>query len=312
MVLFFIHRKCMRLYQKTKYYKPIILAVGDDNNKILGLLLAVIKKEYSGVLGFFTSRSIIYGGPLIHLNDYSLLDNLMSVYVKLVKNKVIYTQVRNYYSQDDHHKNILLKHGFKFEEHLNIVLDLTIGECRLWEGLKRSRRKGVNKAKTHGFTFKVVDHLENIEIFYKLLKEVYGRVKLPFPDIRFFKNINDEFNEHKIWFILEYNDEPIIILCAFQYNYVVYAYYIGECQDNNILKLRPTDYFFWEVIRWCSTNGIKYFDWMGAGKPDKDYGVRDFKFQYGGKLVNYGRYQHIHNKFIYSIASNGLKLWKKI
>ena len=53
------------VYQNTKNYEPVFLTVVNNRDEISGTLLAVIQKEYSGVLGNFTARSIIHGGPLI-------------------------------------------------------------------------------------------------------------------------------------------------------------------------------------------------------------------------------------------------------
>ena len=57
------------VYQSTKNYEPVFLAVVNNRDEIAGTLLAVIQKEYSGVLGNFTARSIIHGGPLIKDDD---------------------------------------------------------------------------------------------------------------------------------------------------------------------------------------------------------------------------------------------------
>ena len=48
-----------------------------NKDEILGTLLAVIQKEYSGVLGNFTARSIIQGGPLIKDDDPDVLDFIL-------------------------------------------------------------------------------------------------------------------------------------------------------------------------------------------------------------------------------------------
>ena len=49
------------VYENTKNYEPVFLAVIDHNENILGTLLAVIQKEYSWFLGNFTARSMIFG-----------------------------------------------------------------------------------------------------------------------------------------------------------------------------------------------------------------------------------------------------------
>ena len=51
---------------------------------------------------------------------------------------------------------------------------------------------------------------------------------------------------------------------------------------------------------------------MGAGKPDDHYGVRDFKQEFGGKLVEHGRYKYINKPLLYKIGEIGVKLLRKM
>ena len=276
------------VYKNTKNYEPIFLAVIDDKNEILGTLLAVIQKEYSGFLGSFTARSIIYGGPLIKDNNPDVLDLIVKEYDKIIKRKAIYSQFRNMWDWGEL-KEIFIKNGFEYEEHLNILVDLTIGEELLWKGVKKSRKEGIRKAIRNELkfsTFSTKDAKDVLPIFYKLLKETYLNAKLPYPLIDFFYNLNDKMTDKHIkYFTLRKNEETIIVLVALIYKECLFAFYIGTKQDKEILRMRPVDLFYWEVMRWGIVNGIKVFDWLGAGKPNKEYGVRDFKLEYGGKVV---------------------------
>ena len=59
-------------------------------------------------------------------------------------------------------------------------------------------------------------------------------------------------------------------------------------------------------------HGYDIFDFGGAGTPKKSYGVRDYKKKFGGKLVNYGRYEEIRRPLKFATANVGFKLWKII
>jgi len=41
---------------------------------------------------------------------------------------------------------------------------------------------------------------------------------------------------------------------------------------------------------------------MGAGKLDEEYGVREFKEKFGGKLVEYGRFICVNNRLLYQLG----------
>jgi len=75
------------VYQNSKNYEPVFLAVVNGKGEIAGTLLAVIQKEYSGLLGNFTARSIIHGGPLIKDDDPDILDFILKEYNEIIKKK---------------------------------------------------------------------------------------------------------------------------------------------------------------------------------------------------------------------------------
>lgn len=303
--------KMFEVYKRTKNYNPIVVSIIDDSDNIEGILLAVIQKESSGLFGRMTSRSIIFGGPIVNSENPFILDLLLKEYSSLIKNKAIYSQFRNFSIQSASKKDIFYKYGFVLEDHLNILVDLTIGVDELWKRTKRNRKDGIIKGKKQGFEFVIQDKLHTTESFYKLLKDSYANIKLPLPDQSFFQKINIEALGNSKWFILKFNGEPKIILCAFQFNKVLQAFFIGICQESEFLKLRPVDFFYWEVIKWASERELNYFDWMGAGKPDKEYGVRNFKLQYGGEVINCGRFEKVHKPILFSTGKLGLKIWQK-
>lgn len=301
-----------QVYQNTKYYEPLVLGVYSNTNKILGILVSVVQKESNGIIGFFSARSIIFGGPLVYNSDEEVLDLLLSSYKKIINKKAIYTQVRNCTILDEDNKNIFAKNGFVFKDHLNILIDLKFSLDTLWKGIKRNRKDGINKASKQGFLFEACNHLNDISTFYYLLTETYKNIRLPCPDISFFEQINNHLTDYCKWFILYHNDIPKIILCALVYKKNLYAFSIGISQEDTFKKLRPVDLFYWEIIKWAVNKRLKYFDWMGAGHPQKEYGVRKFKLQYGGRTLNPGRYEIIHKNELYKIGKLGLGLWQNI
>ena len=64
------------IYKNTVNYKPYVFAVLKNDN-IVGLLLAVKQTEGKGLLGYFSSRIVIDGGPLILDDDPSILERLL-------------------------------------------------------------------------------------------------------------------------------------------------------------------------------------------------------------------------------------------
>jgi serine/alanine adding enzyme len=300
------------VYNSTKNYEPVFIAAINGSGKIEAILLAVIQRDLPGSPGFFTSRSIIWGGPLIGQERSDLLRIILKEYDQLIKSKVIYSQIRNFSFQKETLKSVYSELGYEFEDHLNILINLNIGADALWRLTKKNRKDGINKALKQDFKFEVKDHLDSIDQFYVLFKNLYTEVRLPYPDKSFFSAIDANISASVKWFILKYKSNPHIILCSLIYKNRLYAFSIGILQDPDFLKLRPVDLFYWKVIKWGAENGVLIFDWMGAGKPEKEYGVRKFKLQYGGEQFNPGRYEKIHYPILYKTGKLGLSVWRKL
>lgn len=299
------------VYKNTKNYEPFFIAVENNEKEILAILLTLIQKEYSSFLGKFTSRSIIFGSPLLKKYDLEVLNLLLYEYNNLIRKKVIYSQFRNFWEQK-WEKPIFEKYGFIYDQHLNIIIDLTVGKDKLWKNLSNSRQKGIRKAIKNNFDFEISDSKDLISYFYKLLENTYMNAKLPYPKIDFFYSLHKELTPDKLkFFTLSKDNEKLIILIALIFKNRVYGFFMGTTRDNEHLKMRPVDLLFWEVLNWAYESGFTKFDWLGAGRPDQEYGVRKFKLQYGGEVVEWGRYEKIHKPFMMNMGKTGLKIWQK-
>ena len=300
------------VYQNTKKYEPIFLAVVNDKDEIAGTLLAVIQKEYSGVLANFTARSIIHGGPLIKDDDPDVLDFILKKYDEIIKKKAIYTQFRNLWGWSDL-KEIFVKNGFKYEDHLDIIFDLKKSENELLAEMSKNRKKGIRQSYKKGISIKKID-LTDEKMFtesYKTILDVYNRVKIPMPDVSFFKNAIYELHDKNIILALGafVNGELIGVRIALCYKSMIYDWYAGA--KDEYLNYRPNDILPWEVIKWGVNNGYEKFDFGGAGKPGVPYGVRDYKLKFGGELVNFGRFENVHKPLLMKLGKTGLNLYRK-
>ncbi len=300
------------VYKNTRNYDPMLLGVVDENGNILGILLSVIQKENRGLLGKFSSRSVIACGPLIKNNDTKILDYLLTAYNKKIKRKVIYSQFRNQWTWNDKQKEIFRKYGFGYEAHLDIIHDLSKPINEQFMHMHKGRRKNIRRAERNVLEFKEIENEYEFNIALKLIKETYNRVKHPLPDISLFNSSNKLLSNKKQIriFIAKFQSEIIAIRIVLCFNILIYDWYAGS-SDKHLDKY-PNDFLLWKIMEWGANNGYKYFDFGGAGKPNVHYGVRDYKMKFGGELVEFGRFEKIHNITLFSIGKIGLFLIKRI
>lgn len=297
------------IYKNTQNYEPIVICIENDKNEILGILLAVIIKQHSSYLGFLTARSIILGGPLVKDDNEEILNEILVEYKKKIKGKAIFTQIRNIRDWNKT-KYIFDKNGFVYEEHLDILIDLTQSVNDLWQSCTRDRRKNIKRGLS-SLEIKEINNLNDIDNIYKLIYSVYKRVKLPLPNINFF--INSFVTLNKKGFIKIFgsfiNRNLIGVRIVLCYKDLIYDWYAGA--DDSFLEYRPNDVLLWYIFLWGKDNNFKFFDFGGAGKPNKPYGVRDYKLKFGGQLVNFGRFELVHKPVLYRLGLIGFFIYKR-
>jgi len=300
------------VFRAASNSRPVFLAAVDGKGEILGVLLAQLQKFYRGLAGRLTARVVVMGGPLLKDDDPDVGRALLERFDGVVSRQVVYSQFKNLWKMD-RLLPLFQSCGYNYDEHLNILVDLRGGEEVLWKGLGKARKEGIRKARRNNLLFEVTDSASIVPTFYGLLEKTYKNIGLPFPALDFFRALCDHLPPGSIKFFgVRKEGQPLTILAALVYKGVLYAYYIGRVMEAECLRMKPIDFLYWEVLSWGVRNGCQVFDWLGAGKPNQEYGVRDFKLQYGGVLHEFGRYEKVYNAALMKLGTLGIKLKRKV
>jgi len=287
-------------------YSAIALAV-EDSGKLCALVVATIQKE-NGIKGYFSKRAIIYGGPVLHGDWRNELYLLLNELNHRLRDKVIYIQIRNFHDYS-YYKEIFLELGWLYEPYLNFRLNCTSQEI-VFNQLNNNRKRQIKKAIKNGVAIKEATSMLEVHEFYEILKHLYvHRVKKPLPHLTFFESFYNQ-NIGKYLIVL-YKDRIVGgIMCPMQAGKAIYEFYIAGL-DKEYKDISPSVMATWAAIEYGYKNGFQYFDFMGAGKPNHNYGVRDFKEKFGGVLVEHGRYLKILNKPLYNLGKIYITLKSK-
>ena len=294
-------------YKNTPNHTPIILVAMSDSN-IVGVLLAVIISEGGNLKKYFTSRSIIIGGPIVKNDNNEIISFLLKEYNLYIKGKAIYTQIRNHYEQLLNN-DAFQENNYRFKSHLNFRIKLDAPD-NIWNRIGKGRIKQIKKAIKNQLSVEVYENdiCEDLIIKgYDIIKSVYKRAGLPLVGIDLIKEV---CNKKLLVLFVVKDSTSNIIGCRFgiKYKDEIYGWYAGSYSE--YYKLFPNDILIWETLKWSCEHGYKVFDYGGAGEPNKPYGVRAFKSQMGGELVNYGRYELVHKKILYKIGQLGMAILK--
>lgn len=299
---YFQTKECYDFYCSLSFMEPFAFGVS-ENNILKGVVCGYITANGGAVKRFFSRRAIIQGGPLLS-DDISdeALEQLLKYVVKQLSKKAIYVEFRNN-SDYSKYRNIFIKNGFEYSAHLNYIIDTQSDDFS--KNISESKRRQIKKASVAGVQVVETNNIKDIKEFYAILEKLYTeKVRKPLFPMEFFEKLVSLPNGHL--FVAKYNEQVISgMACVSLGAKTVYEWFVcgDKYQFNHVY---PSVAVTFSAIEYAAKNGYDKFDFMGAGRPDENYGVREFKSKFGGKLVEYGRYLRVNNKILYFLGKTSI------
>jgi serine/alanine adding enzyme len=287
----------------------LILAV-DNEKDISGSLLGVIQTTGTGLKSWFSRRLIVWGGPLVTgKHQEKTAQELLAVLKKHAYGKAIFVEFRNLNDLEGW-KPVFEAEGFQYQPYLNFLVK-TDDEDSVIKRMHGNRRRKIRKSFRTGAEVREASTAEEVHAFYNILEHLYKtRVKKPLPDIALFL---------KLWrskagkiFVVLFNEKVIGgSACPVFDQRIIYDWF--RCAERNVTKgIFPGVLAAWAPIEFALRYHYEHLDFMGAGKPDEPYGVRDFKAHFGGEEIAYGRFITVLNRPLFEIGKLGLKVYEKL
>jgi hypothetical protein len=302
-----------QLIEGLDEFSPQLFIASDQQGDILGSLLGYVQVFGRGIKGWMSRRFVIIGGPLVSQSGQespeSITDFLLKKLKEQARGKAIFIEFRNL-SDTGFLRSVFEKRKFRYMPHLNFLLK-TDEETAVKQRMSSSRRRQIKISLAAGATIAEPEDEAAVITYYRLLEKLYAeKVKKPLVSQHFFTRFW-RTGAGKI-FLVKYQDEIKggIVCPIFNHKYI-YEWYICGL-DGEIKNVYPSVLATWAPIVYGLENGLVYFDFLGAGKPGEEYGVREFKSRFGGEEVCFGRYEMILNRPLYAIGKLALQLYRKL
>ena len=306
---FFQSKACYDVYTQLSFLEPFVFAVAEEK-QLVGLACGYVIADGGRVKSFFSRRAIIPGGLLL---DENITDEAISALLKEVQQGLsdkgaIYIELRNY-NDFSSFRTLIVHSGFNYLLHLNIHVP-TPDVATAFSQLSDSKQRQVKQTLKAGASCELSDDKEDLKAFYQLLTKLYRRkVKKPLFPYEFFDKLYQQ--PFTRFFVVKRAGKILGGIFCVQSDKVVYEWFI--CGENNkAKKVYPSVLATWKAIEYAAGNGFEYFDFMGAGKKDEPYGVREFKSKFGGELVEQGRFLYICKPGLYKFSKSVLNVMKII
>ena len=225
-----------------------------------------------------------------------------------IANRPIYIETRNFHDYS-RWKSVFAHLGFAYQPHLNFHVDTSSVEV-VDKNLGKSRKRDIRTTIREGVTPVMQPTIEQVRAYYQILHTLYTtKVKTPLFSWHFFEQLYR--TEHARFILTEYQGRIIGgTVCVELPSRALYEWF--ACGEDGVYDhIYPSCYATYLGIKYSAESGCQIFDMMGAGKPDEAYGVRDFKAEFGGELVEHGRFLCVRKPLLYWIGKMGVKWLKK-
>ena len=291
-----------RFYQSVSDMCAFVYGVMEED-KLVGVIVGYTTQEKCKLKQYFTARAIVVGGPLLDENISESALTLLLQTLKKQRGEAIYIETRNLHDYS-RWKTVFKANGFAYHPHLNIQVT-----CNALHTMSEQRIRQVRKALKNGVVITEPQSEQEIRDWYQLLRQLYRqKVRTPLWSEAFFL----QFYRHGIgkYLLVKYNGKVIGgMMCPIFAGKAIYEWYVCGL-DEAYREQYPSVMATYAAIEYAKQNDIPMFDFMGAGVPDQPYGVRDFKMEFGGEMVEHGRYLHIRKPLLYKIGKWGVKILK--
>ena len=318
--------------------------LGDkDGSRLVGVIVGYITRERNAIKQFFTRRAIIIGGSL---QDEHISDEALSALLSAVKNLPIlnpslkgrtldttkqspfpsgegrgeaytalpsgragvglpiYIETRNFHDYSPW-KEVFETCGFLYQPHYDIHV-----HCNAAHTMSEQRIRQVKKALKNGVEIVEASSEQEIRDWYRILQQLYQeKVRTPLFSEEFFL----QFYRNGVGkYLLVKHQGKVIggMMCPILKGKAIYEWFVCG-MDEEYREQYPSVMATYAAIEYAKTNALPLFDFMGAGKPDIPYGVRDFKMEFGGELVEHGRFLCVRKPLLYKIGEFGVSLLKR-
>lgn len=302
-------REAFLFFDSLGFVDAFVVAV-TESDQLKGVVVGYVQGDGNWLKQRLSRRAIIVGGPLL---DCDITEVQLSAMLKAmrdqIRGKAIYVETRNL---NDYSKwrGVFEGCGFSYQKHLNFHLD-TSSKSTIDNNLSRTRKRHIRVGLRDGAVMEPVCNDSEAAEFYQILSDLYRhKVRKPLPPQEFFLKLRRLSSARLL--AVKYQGHVIGGMAYVELQGSVgYEWYVCG-MDDTYKNLYPSELATYAGLEYAANNGCTRFDFMGAGKPDVPYGVRDFKALFGGMLVEHGRFLLINNPLLFKLGKTVVNLLGKL
>ncbi len=290
------------IFKRARRHKPSVFACVNGKKEITSLALGVQVKMFNSLHSRMVSRCICYGGILQRAESgRDDLTQIIDSFEKESKKKSLFTEIRNT-ADTSAFKADMISRGYNYFDYLNYLVPQNREAADIFRDFSSSRRLNIKRLERQGISVEEVQDRSGVAKVYDILRSTYYKIQVPLADFSLFEGTFDVMKPLGMakFYLARLEKEAIASAVALLYKKTIHLWYIGT--RNKFLKISPVCMILWHLMKLKSQNGYHTLDFLGSGRPTEQNGVREFRRRFGGKPVNYGRYQKIYSPFLLKLS----------
>ena len=253
--------------------------------------------------GFIFRKMLNFRLLLLEENFLQLRTN--DIQLRNFLGSAVFTEFRPLNGISEKEENLLNQLGFSKTDWLNLIAK-TNSVSEIGEKVSDVKKRQIRSSEKY-VKVEEAGSEDDVEAFYRILYKLYRqKVRKPLPHYGFFSGFYHHVcgTEYGTILTVKYQGKVIAgMLCSITPGRSMYEWYVAgmdnEFKGNSIY---PSVMITWAALEYAFNHKIPQFNFMGAGYPEIPYGVRDFKLDFGGELVNVGRYIKNNNPLLYKLG----------
>ncbi len=184
--------------------------------------------------------------------------------------------------------NPFLEYGLEDISAVTRVIDLSVGEDRLWAGLSSDARQKIKQARARGYVARRVSWSESLDAYVTMHGETYRRTGAAPHDTGYFEGIATRMEpEGAVCLWAGFTPEGRVAAFHSDARHGPASYYHMGCSDDEALESGLNYLVFWEAMTGALNDGCRWYEvgHVFPGAPaGKERGLTVFKSKFGGDL----------------------------
>ncbi|QDS88718.1 FemAB family protein [Rosistilla ulvae] len=299
-----------RAFDQSRRYQSLAIAAQDAHGQILAMIAPVRIDAISTLARALTSRAVMFAEPLCgaHPQASVAAEQLLAKHDASVCKSTLYTEIRSLRAAVVDCPT-LASAAYQPRAFLNYVIDLTQSKQQLWNNIGKQMRGNIRRSLNRGVTIEVGNSPELQRRAYAQILQSLRRAIVPCPNIDLFLAVQQELGDVLQVRVASFRGHDVAGTISLAWNDRYFAWYGGT---NRPRSLHPFACIVWDEIQWAHDRGLRYYDFGGAGDPNRSYGPREFKSRFHGDLVQIGRCRKVYSPRLLALAERGYESLKSL